>query len=94
MNDPSIPASLLWDSSNEELAALPIWTFTLGVLALLTLGLTAVPAIICGHRALADGRNASRASLGRAVAMIGLITGYVGVAVLTAWIVTLVRVIG
>jgi hypothetical protein len=83
------------DSATEELPALPIWAFTLGLLALLTLGLTSVPAVICGHRALADGRTSSgHASFGRAVATTGLIIGYVGVALLGVWVVALVRLIG
>jgi hypothetical protein len=80
-------------TTTEELSALPIWSFTLGILALLTLGLTAVPAVICGHRALANGETAGRASLGRAVAITGLVVGYVGVVLLGVWIVALVRVL-
>lgn len=75
---------------NDDLPALPIWTFALGVLALLTFGLTSVPAIICGHRALAEPRSNSE-SLGRSVAIVGLLIGYVGVALLGVWAMVLAR---
>ena len=65
----------------EELSALPIWAFTLGVFALLTFGLTALPSIICGHLALAETKRASNRSLAKSVALVGLVIGYVGAAV-------------
>jgi hypothetical protein len=71
-----------FESSEEELSALPIWTFTLGVFALLTFGLTSVPSIICGHMALAEARKTTSGSLGKSVAVVGLVIGYVGVALL------------
>lgn len=77
--------------SEEELSALPIWAFTLGVFALLTFGLTAVPSIICGHLALAQTRKASNRSLAKSVALVGLVIGYVGAAVLGTWIIVMAR---
>jgi hypothetical protein len=79
--------------SEEELPALPIWAFTLGVFALLTFGLTAVPSIICGHLALSKAKNTGKASLAKSVAAIGLIIGYVGAAILGTWVVVLARYI-
>ena len=76
---------------DDDLPALPLWTFALGVLALLTFGLTSVPAIICGHRALAETRGANTESLGRSVAVAGLVIGYVGAALLGTWIILLAR---
>lgn len=61
------------------------------VLALLTFGLTSVPAIICGHRALAAARRSGSESFGRYVAVTGLAIGYVGVALLAVWITLLAR---
>jgi hypothetical protein len=75
----------------EELSALPIWAFTLGVFALLTFGLTAVPSIICGHLALARTGPSDRGSLAKSVALAGLVIGYVGVALLGTWIAILAR---
>ena len=76
-------------ASEEELSALPIWAFTLGVFALLTFGLTAVPSIICGHLALA--RERTRRSFAKSVALTGLAIGYVGVAVFGTWLVVIAR---
>ncbi len=76
--------------AEEELPSLPIWTFTLGVLALLTLGLTSVPAIICGHRAL---KKAAEFSLARSVTVTGLVIAYVGAAILCAWIMTAIGLV-
>jgi hypothetical protein len=78
-------------SSEEELSALPIWTFTLGVFALLTFGLTAVPSIICGHLALAKTKNATKGSLAKSVTLVGLVIGYVGAAILGTWIIQMAR---
>ena len=81
------------NAENDDLPALPLWTFFLGVFSLLTLGLTSVPAIICGHRALAEIRGPAVGSLGRSVAVTGLVIGYVGAALLGAWIIAVVRVL-
>lgn len=77
--------------AEEELSALPIWAFTLGVFALLTFGLTAVPSIICGHLALARTKRANNGSLAKSVALVGLVTGYVGAAVLGTWIIVMAK---
>jgi hypothetical protein len=78
-------------SREEELSALPIWAFTLGIFALLTFGLTAVPSIICGHLALARTHPSERCSLAKSVALAGLVIGYMGVALLGTWIAVLAR---
>ena len=75
----------------EELSALPIWAFTLGVFGLLTFGLTAVPSIICGHLALAKTKGVNNASLAKCVALVGLVIGYAGTAVLGTWIIVAAR---
>lgn len=77
--------------SDDELSALPIWAFTLGVFALLTFGLTAVPSIICGHLALARERTRRHRSFGKSVALVGLMIGYVGAAVFGTWTVIMIR---
>ena len=87
----SSASSGTFEPAHDDLPALPIWTFALGVLALLTFGLTSVPAIICGHRALAETRGANNDSLGRSVAITGLVIGYAGAALLGTWIVVTVR---
>jgi hypothetical protein len=82
----SMPAS-----ADDELPALPIWAFTLGVFALLTFGLTAVPSIICGHVALARERARRGRSFGKSVALVGLVIGYVGAAVFGTWTAIMIR---
>jgi Na+-translocating ferredoxin:NAD+ oxidoreductase RnfD subunit len=84
-------SSPTFEPPHDDLPAPPLWTFAFGVLALLTFGLTSVPAIICGHRALAETRNSNNESLGRSVALMGLVIGYVGAALLGAWIIFLAR---
>ena len=80
-----------FEPTHDDLPVLPLWTFVLGILALLTFGLTSVPAIICGHRALAKTRRSNNESLGRSVAIAGLVIGYVGAALLGTWIILLAR---
>jgi hypothetical protein len=75
----------------EELSALPIWAFTLGIFGLLAFGLTAVPSIICGHLALARTRSSGPGSLAKSVALAGLVIGYVSAALLGTWIAVLSR---
>lgn len=83
-------SSRILSPAEEELSALPIWAFTLGVFGLLTFGLTAVPSIICGHLALARTRNPS-GSLAKSVALVGLVIGYVGAALLGTWVVVMAK---
>ena len=80
-----IPSQVL-NRAEEELSALPIWTVTLGVFALLTFGLTAIPSIICGHLALGK----TRGSFERSVTTTGLVVGYIGAAVFGVWLAFLV----
>lgn len=90
-NSASTTSSPTFAPTDEDLPALPLWTFTLGILALLTFGLTSVPAIICGHRALAEKSQANKGSLGRSVALTGLAIGYVGAALLGTWVIVAAR---
>lgn len=84
-------SSATFEPPHDDVPALPLWTFALGVLALLTFGLTSVPAIICGHKALAEASQPNKASLGRSVALTGLVIGYVGAALLGTWIIVAAR---
>jgi len=84
-------SSATFESARDDLPALSLWTFTLGVLALLTFGLTSVPAIICGHRALTEARESSNGSLARKIAITGLFIAYIGAALLGTWIIFLAR---
>jgi hypothetical protein len=87
----SSTSSTIFGLPDEDLPALPLWTFALGLLALLTFGLTSVPAIICGHRALAEANPSNHGSFARSVALTGLVIGYVGAALLGTWIIVAVK---
>jgi len=87
----SSASSIGFEASHDDVPALPLWTFTLGILAILTFGLTSVPAIICGHRALAAAKRPGSEALGRYVALSGLVIGYLGAVLLAAWITVLAR---
>jgi len=80
---------MIKNPSAEEISALPIWTVTLGVFALLTFGLTALPSIICGHLALSRTRDRNRGSFEKSVTTVGLVTGYLGAAVFGIWMAVL-----
>ncbi|MEY2564478.1 MAG: hypothetical protein QOH88_2671 [Verrucomicrobiota bacterium] len=79
------------ESPEEELSALSIWTFTLGIFALLTFGLTSLPSVICGHVALARSKDSNGRSLGKCVTLVGLVIGYAGMALLGTSILAVVR---
>jgi hypothetical protein len=81
------------EGANDDLPTLPLWAFVLGVFSLLTLGITSVPAIICGHRALAETRGLTTESLGRSVAVTGLVVGYIGAVILGMWITAAIRIL-
>jgi hypothetical protein len=80
----TISSSLL-PRSEEQISALSLWAFTLAIFALLTFGLTAIPSIICAHRALAR----EKGSIAKSIARAGLVIGYVGAAVFGTWITVL-----
>jgi len=86
----SIP-SQTFETAHDDMPTLPLWTFALGLFAILAFGLTSVPAIICGHRALAEARGSSNEGLGRSVALTGLMIGYVGAVLLGTWVILLAK---
>jgi hypothetical protein len=60
---------------------LAIWSLVLGILGLTCFWLlTAIPGVICGHLAYARIRRSAGALSGEGLALAGLITGYVGIA--------------
>src|SRR5882724_3912637 len=85
----SSTSSGAFEPADDDLTTLPVWAFTLGLLAVLTTGLTSVPAIICGHRALAAANGPNDESLGRYMSIIGLVVGYLGAALLGTWVILL-----
>ena len=76
----------------EEIVSTPsIWALALGVFSLLTLGLTSIPAVVCGHWALANAPGRRAASIDRRAAMAGLLIGYVGVLLLATTVTAVLR---
>jgi hypothetical protein len=59
-------------------SGLAIASLVLGILSLIAGGLTAIPAIICGHISRSHIKNAAGRMSGNGLAMGGLITGYLG----------------
>ena len=73
----SLPGSTVTGTSG-----LAIWSLVLGILALPLAGLTAIPAVICGHLALGKIKRSAGAQSGGGLAIAGLVTGYLGFCVL------------
>jgi uncharacterized protein DUF4190/uncharacterized protein DUF4339 len=63
-------------------SALAIWSFALGLASFGFYFLTAIPAIVCGHLALAQIRRSGGRLGGEGLAITGLIFGYFFVAIL------------
>ncbi len=59
-------------------SSLAIWSLVLGILAVFLAGLTAIPAVICGHLALGKIKRSAGTQSGGGLAIAGLVTGYLG----------------
>jgi hypothetical protein len=70
-NDPSAPKT----------CGLAIWSLVLGILSLFCFYIfTAIPGVICGHKALSLIKSSGGALKGEGLAIGGLVTGYLGIA--------------
>ncbi len=70
-NDPTAPKT----------SALAIWSLVLGILSFLCFSIfTAIPAVICGHKALSRIKSSAGALTGHGLAIGGLVTGYCNMA--------------
>lgn len=76
---PPLPGSAAARPSGTRTSPLAIWSLVLGILALPTLGLAAIPAVICGHLALGSIKRSAGTQTGGGLAIAGLITGYIGI---------------
>jgi hypothetical protein len=61
---------------------LAIWSLVLGILGIFTLGLTSIPAIICGHLARRGIKRSDGTRSGEGLVITGLMTGYFGFIIL------------
>ena len=92
MNDsPSQAASATLDYAADHVSAASIWAVALGALSLLTLGLTAMPAIVCGYVALAAANKRHAGAFEKRAAIAGLLAGCAGAALLVMVIATMLR---
>lgn len=61
-------------------SALAVWSLVLGILSLLCCTLfSAIPGVICGHKALSRIKDSGGTIPGRGMAIGGLVTGYLGI---------------
>jgi general secretion pathway protein G len=67
--------------SQPKTSGLAIWSLVLGILSLACFTIfTAIPGVICGHKALSKIKHSSGALTGQGLAIAGLVTGYLGIA--------------
>jgi competence protein ComGC len=80
MNE-TIPPLPTAASNPPKTAALAIWSLVLGVLSLVCFSIfTGIPGVICGHKALTKIKYSNGALSGQGIAIAGLVTGYIGIA--------------
>ena len=61
-------------------SALAIWSLILGILSLTCFSIfSAIPGVICGHKALSRIKQSGGALTGQGLAIAGLVTGYLGI---------------
>jgi competence protein ComGC len=73
---PPIPGA----SPQPKTSALAIWSLVLGILSLMCFSiLSAIPGVICGHKALSNIKHSSGQLTGQGLAIAGLVTGYLGI---------------
>ncbi len=78
MNEPPLASATTAQPKNSGLA---IWSLVLGILGLTCFWLlTAIPAVICGHVAYSRIKRSAGALTGEGLALGGLITGYLSIA--------------
>ncbi|MBC8094837.1 MAG: DUF4190 domain-containing protein [Akkermansiaceae bacterium] len=79
MNETIPPISS--NAPTPKTSALAIWSLVLGVLSLVCCSIfAAVPGVICGHKALSRIKNSMGILEGRGLAISGLVTSYLGIA--------------
>jgi hypothetical protein len=73
---PPLPGS----ASQPKNSALAIWSLVLGILSLTCFSIfSAIPGVICGHKALSRIKQSGGALTGQGLAIAGLVTGYLGI---------------
>ena len=78
---PAIPRQIIPPPPASPTSGLAIASLVLGILGFFV-GLTSIPAVICGHMSLSEIKKAPGRISGKGLALAGLITGYLGIAYL------------
>jgi competence protein ComGC len=74
-------------AAQPKTAALAIWSLVLGILSLVCFTIfAAIPGVICGHKALSKIKRSNGTLNGQGLAIAGLITGYLGIALAVLFI--------
>ena len=69
------------DQSAPKTCSLAIWSLVLGILGVFCFTIfAAIPGVICGHKALTRIKSSGGALTGEGMAIGGLVTGYIGIA--------------
>ena len=78
MNETIPPIS--GNPAQPKTSGLAIWSLVLGILSLVCFSLfSAIPGVICGHKALSKIKHSGGALAGQGLAIAGLVTGYLGI---------------
>ncbi|HTV43368.1 MAG TPA: DUF4190 domain-containing protein [Candidatus Sulfotelmatobacter sp.] len=65
----------------HKTSALAVWSLVLGILSLMCFSIfTAIPGVICGHKAIWGIEKSGGSLSGKGLAIGGLVTGYIGIA--------------
>ena len=79
MNETSPPT--IGIAPQPKTSALAVWSLVLGILSLTCFTIfTAIPGVICGHKALSKIKRSGGELAGQGLALAGLVTGYIGIA--------------
>ena len=87
---PAIPRQIIPAVPIAPTSGLAIASLVLGIAGFLTTGITAIPAVVCGHLSLSQIKKAPGSISGSGLALAGLITGYIGIAFMLIMIVMLI----
>lgn len=60
-------------------SGLAIWSLVLGIFGFLTIFLTSIPAVVCGHLSLNKIKKSAGKTTGNGLAIAGLVLGYLGI---------------
>jgi hypothetical protein len=80
---PALPEGFAQGAGASQTCTLAVWSLILGLLAFVSLGITAIPAVISGHVARRNIKRSAGSLTGGGFAIAGLITGYLSVIFIT-----------